>query len=185
MAEGIQDLSIAVRIHRGGELVDEKLSAKALLTIGSSSSADIVLEGEGIDSIHATIELNDEQDIILSDKGSAAGVSLNGKRIKRKAFVEEGDRIEIGGYELSVALVDESKIDQAAVESPVEQKHDEVDGFEGIHEDAAEYAEEAYEDAGDQGLVVTLIPETTPGERKGERVLEVRGILWGDTLYKV
>ncbi|NOZ87733.1 MAG: hypothetical protein GXP49_16035, partial [Deltaproteobacteria bacterium] len=30
-----------------------------------------------------------------------------------------------------------------------------------------------------------LIPETTPGERKGERVLEVRGILWGDTLYKV
>ena len=61
MAEGNSNLSLAVEVRKGGELVNELVSDKEELIIGSDPSADVVLEGDGVEAVHAVLSLNDEE----------------------------------------------------------------------------------------------------------------------------
>lgn len=89
-------------IHIASPLHDKvvPLSTGESLRIGSDPSSEIHLEGQGVASAHARIEVFDDSLHIL-DLRSEAGLYVNDKRIDQ-AYIGHGDRIRVGEFELSI-----------------------------------------------------------------------------------
>lgn len=77
--------------------------------IGRSSACDLVLDDPLVSRRHAVLVVDADQ-VSIEDAGSANGVSVNSRRLERRALIVEGDRIQIGSHELvlRVALLTES-----------------------------------------------------------------------------
>jgi len=183
MAEANKKIVIA--IFRGDEKLDEVSFKQDTVSIGSLPSCTLVLEDEGIAEEHAALSINEDGDLILADN-SNGGTQIHGRPVKRKAFVESGDEIVIADYRLVVTLSD----DAPAPEAPAPRAPEPAAPAPEPAAPAPEAAASQAEDEEDQSfapadLTLTLIPQTTSDDRKGERILEVREILWGDTLFKV
>ncbi len=71
-----------------------------LYNIGTAPDNQLVLEGEGVDSLHARI-ISGENKSYLKDNNSSTGCFVNGQRITNKEILP-GDVIRIGGIELEV-----------------------------------------------------------------------------------
>ncbi|MEO8362045.1 MAG: IPT/TIG domain-containing protein [Vicinamibacteria bacterium] len=72
--------------------VDEVLSD---FSIGSDGGCNLVIYGEAISPLHATVFLDDEGRVTLSDTKSLAGVYVNGTRVTEHVLID-GDEISIG-----------------------------------------------------------------------------------------
>lgn len=71
-----------------------------IVKIGSTGSADLRLEGEGVSRLHAVLEVGLEE-VALIDLGSAEGTWVSGTRVNKHTLVA-GDRVTIGEHELEV-----------------------------------------------------------------------------------
>ena len=78
-----------------------------LLTIGSSSSSNIVLNSEFVSNHHAEILLLDSGEIILEDKNSTNGTFVGGKRItpNKEVTIQRGDYVKFADVELQWSRV--------------------------------------------------------------------------------
>lgn len=81
---------------------------KRRVMVGSVDSADIQIDAEGIEPIHAVIELDlesaaDQPQALIYDLASSSGVRINGKKIVTEAL-KPGDKIQIGECELSFSV---------------------------------------------------------------------------------
>jgi len=76
--------------------------AQESFTIGRSEQCTISLDDKRVSRRHARIQ-RVEGDVVIEDLGSANGVFVNGKRIRRNPL-KPGDRIRIGGSEFLVHL---------------------------------------------------------------------------------
>lgn len=73
---------------------DVFLKAEAT-TIGAASGNDVVLKGESIQTVHATIT-SDTRGLLLWIRSSGACTHVNGRPIREKAILRIGDTINIG-----------------------------------------------------------------------------------------
>ncbi|HEX2319577.1 MAG TPA: FHA domain-containing protein [Streptosporangiaceae bacterium] len=74
-------------------------------TLGrDSGTAAVVLDDRDVSRRHARIEIVDNE-LVLTDLGSTNGTYVNDARVARRVLVP-GDRMRIGRYELTWALVD-------------------------------------------------------------------------------
>lgn len=71
-----------------------KVDTQALL-IGSGQSADIVIEGPGVEPLHAQIVFDGGQ-VMLEDLSNEHGTFRNGQRLLATIQVFPGDRIGLG-----------------------------------------------------------------------------------------
>jgi pSer/pThr/pTyr-binding forkhead associated (FHA) protein len=74
---------------------------RSLLTIGRSSSCDLVLVDSGVSRRHAEIRRRAEGSV-LRDLGSRNGTYVNGQRVVGSCAIQPGDVIRIGSTELVV-----------------------------------------------------------------------------------
>jgi pSer/pThr/pTyr-binding forkhead associated (FHA) protein len=64
--------------------------------LGRSPLCDVVLYGAGVGRRHAQIERGPSGQLILTDRSSAAGTYLNGRRIEGSVVLHDGDRLQLG-----------------------------------------------------------------------------------------
>ena len=82
-----------------------KLTGDKIL-LGTLLSNHIVLQGKGIDPIHALIESYDDgKRWGMTDLGSQTGIKLNGQLIEVEADISPSDVIEIGDNKLVIEMV--------------------------------------------------------------------------------
>lgn len=86
------------------ELAGTRLPLGAVLTVGRSPKADIVIGNEFVSTMHARISPTREG-ARIEDLGSTNGVLLNGVRITRPTDAGPGDVIAIGQVQLMVEKV--------------------------------------------------------------------------------
>lgn len=70
-------------------------------SIGRNKSCDIVLPFDTISRLHCVIAYR-SKGFVVFDTFSKSGVKVNGKRIESKAFIHNGDQLNIGGIELQL-----------------------------------------------------------------------------------
>lgn len=88
------------------------------MLIGSLLSNEVVLQGQGVEPIHAMLEVNDQGERVLVDLGSEKGVTINGKKIEVESTLVEGDVIGVGDIDLhfrSVSVMPTAVVDHQAV----------------------------------------------------------------------
>ncbi|HJO94725.1 MAG TPA: sigma-70 family RNA polymerase sigma factor [Victivallales bacterium] len=74
------------------------------ITIGRSLRVDIQLDYDDISSIHATIENNKNEEVILKDEYSTNGTYLNGNIISSPVKLTAGDIVQIGSNSVLILL---------------------------------------------------------------------------------
>ena len=81
------------------------------ILLGSLLSNHVVLNGDGVEPIHALIEATDDGDNkkwSITDLGSDRGVILNGKKIDVEAEIRPSDVAEIGSVKIALESVQKS-----------------------------------------------------------------------------
>jgi hypothetical protein len=75
--------------------------------LGASPDAQLRLEADNVDAIHARVRWDAVRGVILTDVGSVAGTYVNGERVGAGHVLEDGDRISLGppGSRASVKLL--------------------------------------------------------------------------------
>lgn len=79
-----------------------EIPENAVLTIGRSDAADIVLDDMTVSRRHAVVGAA-ENGCFIEDNSSTSGTWINGERISGHRTVSPSDNIKIGGFELSVS----------------------------------------------------------------------------------
>lgn len=96
-----------------GLLIGQKFFIKPGLTIGRKTG-EILLSDEKVSGIHATIELEDN-DFVLVDQGSSNGTFLNGNKVN-KVTLRVGVVFQIGKTIFSVMEIAKEQLEELGVE---------------------------------------------------------------------
>jgi hypothetical protein len=75
--------------------------------LGASPDAQLRLEADNVDAIHARVRWDAARGMLLTDVGSAAGTYVNGERVGAGHVLHDGDRVSLGppGSRASVKLL--------------------------------------------------------------------------------
>lgn len=76
------------------------------IIIGSSKTADIVLPGKKVSSIHAMLRITAENNVVLYDLGSQSGTFVMGRKIVQSK-IDQGSTFEIGPQKFKVDFLEE------------------------------------------------------------------------------
>jgi ABC-type multidrug transport system ATPase subunit len=114
----------------------EKFKNKSEITVGRSSTCDVVLDYSFISREHATIRRRDNDTFLITDLGSLNGTFVNGKKIKKAEFNREDDiylgrlKISLRGYIKDLSKEIAISVDRITKKFP--------NGKIGIHETSFE-----------------------------------------------
>ena len=120
MSEDKVALTIIVNKPDGG--VEEVELDRKSITIGSGSTADLKVDGEGVSVSHAVLECRDDG-VFITDLATPTGTFVNEEKITKKRLVP-GDSIRIGVVKLELKSgEEEAPAEEAALvaEEPVEE----------------------------------------------------------------
>ncbi len=70
-------------------------------SLGRNKKCDVVLPFDTVSRLHAVLAYR-SKGFVIFDTFSKSGVSVNGERIEKKAHLQHGDRIDIGGLEYTL-----------------------------------------------------------------------------------
>lgn len=90
-------------VRTPGGHVNEYVLRSEVTTIGRATTCDLVLDGQFVSRTHAAFELRDGRPLVR-DLDSRNGVLVNGRAISDGHRLVEGDKVTIGGYEITVGL---------------------------------------------------------------------------------
>lgn len=91
--------------------------ARPVTTIGRGNANDLVLNDSSVSRFHAVIKLDDEA-VVIADRGSTNGISVNGRQIAEETALRNGDLVHIGQYELRLENLDEGAVQVRRAEWP-------------------------------------------------------------------
>jgi pSer/pThr/pTyr-binding forkhead associated (FHA) protein len=69
--------------------------------LGKGAECDVVLKDALVSERHAVLEIDDDGRAVLQDLGSRHGTRVNDGPVSGRRDVHDGDRIQLGGTELS------------------------------------------------------------------------------------
>ncbi len=101
-------MSFALRLDAPGQPPKSVPLAGDKILLGSLLSNHVVLQGGGVEPIHALIEAHEEgggERWLITDLGSEGGIKLNGSEVEVEAEIRPSDVIEIGTAKLVVEAV--------------------------------------------------------------------------------
>ncbi|MCO4748343.1 MAG: adenylate/guanylate cyclase domain-containing protein [Proteobacteria bacterium] len=76
---------------------------RRVVTIGRSSTCDLVLAEDGVSKVHCALRIDPEGGFHISDEGSTNGTSVN-DRLMTRGTLSDGDRLRIGDVEFRVQV---------------------------------------------------------------------------------
>lgn len=94
-------------IYEGNQLVRTEILAEQTIKIGKLSSSHVRIDDDSVSRMHAVIEANSPDDVVILDLGSATGTYVNGERVTKQRL-RTGDRIRFGGTTVVVAIAGQS-----------------------------------------------------------------------------
>ncbi|MFH2011025.1 MAG: AgmX/PglI C-terminal domain-containing protein [bacterium] len=97
-------VTLTFQIHRDGALLGEESLSGPVIKVGRLASAQLRLDDDSVSRVHALIQVHDEDNITVSDLGSATGTRVNGRRYNRCAL-KEGDVLQLGRMKLVLSQV--------------------------------------------------------------------------------
>jgi S1-C subfamily serine protease len=74
--------------------------------IGSGEECQLMVQGEGLEPLHAYFEVHDDGSVSLHDLGSEAGTWVDGARVDHVVPIHGGERIQIGDQLLTPSVED-------------------------------------------------------------------------------
>ena len=77
--------------------------ARGSSTVGRAPEANIRIDSREVSRIHAVLHVN-EKDVIVEDRGSVNGSSINGTQFTGNRPIEDGDRVSFADFEFRVAF---------------------------------------------------------------------------------
>ncbi len=83
------------------------------VTVGRSTQCTLAIDSSGVSRVHARLDLNAQDELIVTDLESTNGTFLNRERITSPARVAEGDILHFGTAEFRVDLQHQSELDQS------------------------------------------------------------------------
>lgn len=86
---------VVQRTHRGGPRAGERLSLRAVTSLGRDAGSDVVVNDEAASAKHAVLTFSDGN-WWIEDTGSTNGTAVNGTKIWQKERMHYGDEIQIG-----------------------------------------------------------------------------------------
>lgn len=95
---------VVTKSHAGGPRVGERLSLRAVNSVGRDAGNDVVLNDEAASAKHAVVSFADGE-WWLEDAGSTNGTLLNGSRVWDKQRVHFGDELQVGRIALRLERV--------------------------------------------------------------------------------
>lgn len=94
-------------IYEGNQLVRTEILAEQTIKIGKLSSSHVRIDDDSVSRMHAVVEANSPEDVVILDLGSATGTYVNGERVTKQRL-RTGDRIRFGGVTVVVAIAGQS-----------------------------------------------------------------------------
>lgn len=78
-------------------------SDKKRISVGRNKENDLSIEDQSVSKIHASLVLNGENQLLVSDTGSTNGTFVNDRRIPygKALAINEGDRVKFGTVEVT------------------------------------------------------------------------------------
>ena len=113
--------------------INELLKNKKSITIGRSESCDITIDHRTVSREHAVIEKRPHGSLVVIDKNSVNGTFVNSYRIKGPAKLNQGDRLNIGWFEVPLEGIISSPVDESTIAisaKSIEMKY--PNGFVGL-----------------------------------------------------
>lgn len=91
-----------IRAKLVNTVTNEKISLRERETsVGRNKNCDIVLPYDTISRLHAVIAYRNKGFVIF-DTFSKSGIKVNGKKVENKAYIHNGDRLNIGGIQFDL-----------------------------------------------------------------------------------
>ena len=78
-----------------------RVSPSAQRTLGRSSRADFIVDGELLSRVHCRLSATAPGELTVEDLNSTNGTFVNGRRVTSAALVH-GDRLRVGSVELMI-----------------------------------------------------------------------------------
>lgn len=82
-------------IYEGDALVRTEILTEQTIKVGKLSSSHVRIDDEDVSRMHAVVEANSPDDVVVLDLGSASGTFVNGQRVTRQRL-RSGDELRFG-----------------------------------------------------------------------------------------
>ncbi len=90
-------------IYEGDKLVRTEVLAEQTIKIGKLSSSHVRIDDESVSRMHAVVEVNGPNDVVILDLGSATGTYVNGEPITKRKL-NTGDQLQLGTVRVVVTI---------------------------------------------------------------------------------
>jgi predicted component of type VI protein secretion system len=107
------DVVFNVRSKADNSVKESKLALTGRQLVGRGPDCFVLLDGQGISREHLAVE-SDDSNVFIMDL-SSNGTWVNGKRLTQngRSKVQQGDLIEVPGYEIRINNMAEAPVQQA------------------------------------------------------------------------
>ena len=72
-------------------------------TVGRAPEATMRIDSREVSRVHAVVHVS-EKDVVVEDRGSVNGSSINGTQFTGNRAIEDGDRVSFADFEFRVAI---------------------------------------------------------------------------------
>lgn len=113
-------LKLTIPVNPDGDVFEYELD-KEKMTLGRRHDNDIRIKETYVSAYHAEFTRDSEGNYYLRDRDSSNGTYINGKRLKKRVRVSNGDRLKFGSLRSTVTLSSEDaeKITSREKDSPM------------------------------------------------------------------
>jgi pSer/pThr/pTyr-binding forkhead associated (FHA) protein len=109
-------------IYSGDQLVRSEILTGPNIKIGKIASTQLRLDDDSVSRMHASIDINSPDDVVLLDLGSASGTTVNGNKIMRHQL-RSADVIMFGQVKVVVSIAGQTQLNMGqATAKPAKQK---------------------------------------------------------------
>lgn len=100
-------LPIKFDIYEGATLVRTEILTEQTIKVGKLSSSHVRIDDEDVSRMHAVVEANGPDDVVVLDLGSASGTFVNGQRVTRQKL-RSGDELRFGRVRVVIDIPGQS-----------------------------------------------------------------------------